>query len=93
MVDTVSDIINGRQPRVFVIQYTRQMHEEIDTLEKMRNGKPMPITWIREGEMSEQEKSKKEKQGQTHVGNDNEDRQEYVPYIMPDAIKIEKMTQ
>ena len=93
LVDTVSDIINGRQPRVFVIQYTRQMHEEIDTLEKMRNGKPMPITLIREGEMSEQEKSKKEKQGQTHVGNDNEDRQEYVPYIMPDAIKIEKMTQ
>ena len=87
-VDKVSDIINGRQPRVFVIQYTRQMHEEIDSLEKMRNGQPMPITLIRKEDMP-----KTEDQGQTHVGNDNENRQEYVPYIMPDVIKIEKMAQ
>ena len=64
MVDTVSDIINGRQPRVFVIQYTRQMHEEIDTLEKMRNGKIF-INFDSEGETrTRKKKSKKEKQGQ-----------------------------
>ena len=73
--------INGRQPRVFVIQYNREMHEEIAKLEKMRNGNPMPIKLIKEGEAEER---------QVHEGNDREDRQEYVPYIMPDAIILNK---
>ena len=80
-VDIVAHAINGRQPRVFVIQYNREMHEEIAKLEKMRNGNPMPIKLIKEGEAEER---------QVHEGNDREDRQEYVPYIMPDAIILNK---
>ncbi len=80
-IDVVSEVINGRQPRVFVIQYNRQMHEEIAKLEKMRKGNPMPITLKKEGDGQPQE---------THAGNDREDREIYIPYIMPDAILLEK---
>ena len=48
----------------------------------MRKGNPMPITLVKEKEGKEQM--------QVHIGNDNEDRQEYIPYIMPDAIILKK---
>ena len=35
-VDIVAHAINGRQPRVYVIQYNREMHEQIAKLEKVR---------------------------------------------------------
>ena len=54
-------------------QKRREMHEEIAKLEKMRNGNPMPIKLIKEGEAEER---------QVHEGNDREDRQEYIPYII-----------
>ena len=81
-VDIVAHAINGRQPRVFVIQYNRQMHEEVAKLEEMRKGNPMPITLVNEDDA----KQKME----VHHGQDREDRQEYIPYIMPDAIVIKK---
>ena len=81
-VDIVAHAINGRQPRVYVIQYNRQMHEEVAKLEEMRKGNPMPITLIKEEEGKEQM--------EVHIGNDNEDRQEYIPYIMPDAVLLNK---
>ena len=84
-VDIVSEVINGRQPRVFVIQYNREMHEQIAKMEQMRKGNPMPITLMRESDAKEQQ--------EIHQGNDREDRQEYVPYIMPDAIMLEKNIQ
>ena len=58
------------------------MHEQIAKMEEMRKGNPMPISLIKEEEGREQM--------QVHIGNDNEDRQEYIPYIMPDAIIIKK---
>lgn len=81
-VDIVAHAINGRQPRVYVIQYNREMHEEIAKLEEMRKGNPMPITLIKEEQGKEQM--------EVHIGNDREDRQEYVPYIMPDAVILNK---
>ena len=84
-IDIISGVINGRQPRVYVIQYTRDMHEEIDKLEKMRQGKPMPISLIKKEEAEEKMES--------HLGNDTERRQEYIPYIMPDAVVLEKNQQ
>ena len=81
-VDTIAHVINGRQPRVYVIQYNRQMHEEVAKLEEMRKGNPMPITLIKEDEGKEQM--------EVHVGNDREERQEYVPYIMPDTVLLKK---
>ncbi len=83
-IDIISGVINGRQPRVYVIQYNRQMHEQIAKLEEMRNGNPMPIKLLKEGEAEEQ---------QVHEGNDREDRQEFIPYIMPDAVIINKDQQ
>ena len=84
-IDIVAHAINGRQPRVYVIQYNREMHEQIAKLEKMREGKPMPITLMKEAEA-------KDKQD-VHQGNNREDRQEFIPYIMPDAIILEKNIQ
>ena len=80
-VDIVAHAINGRQPRVFVIQYNREMHEQIAKLEEMRNGNPMPIKLVKEEEAERQ---------QVHEGNDREERQEFIPYIMPDAIILDK---
>ena len=34
--------------QVFVIQYNRQMHEEVAKLEEMRKGNPTPITLVNE---------------------------------------------
>ena len=76
----MSDIFNGRQPRVYVIQYNRQMHEQLQKAEKQRQGRPFPITIIPEHEF---------KDGQSHQG-ELEDRQEFIPYILPDAVVIEK---
>ena len=64
--------------------YNRQMHEQIAKLEEMRNGNPMPIKLLKEGEAEER---------QVHEGNDREDRQEFIPYIMPDAVIINKDQQ
>ena len=82
-VDIVAHAINGRQPRVYVIQYNREMHEQVAKMEEMRKGQPMPINLIKEDQGKEQM--------EVHQGNDREDRQEYVPYIMPDAIIIDKI--
>jgi len=82
-VDIVAYTINGRQPRVYVIQYNREMHEQVAKMEEMRKGQPMPINLIKEDQGKEQM--------EVHQGNDREDRQEYVPYIMPDAIIIDKI--
>ena len=57
------------------------MHEQIAKLEEMRNGNPMPIKLLKEGEVEER---------QVHEGNDREDRQEFIPYIMADAVIINK---
>jgi hypothetical protein len=84
-VDIVAHAINGRQPRVYVIQYNREMHEQVAKMEEMRKGQPMPITLIKEDEGKEQM--------ETHTGNQREDRQEFIPYILPDAIILEKNIQ
>ena len=55
---------------------------EVAKLEEMRKGNPMPITLVNEDDA----KQKME----VHHGQDREDRQEYIPYIMPDAIVIKK---
>ena len=80
-VDKLSDLFNGRQPRVYTIQYNRQMHEELQRIDEQRKGQPFPITLApkEEGE-----------RGEAHQGNDREDRQEFVPYILPDTVLIEK---
>ena len=44
----------------------------------------MPIKLLKEGEVEER---------QVHEGNDREDRQEFIPYIMPDAVIINKDQQ
>ena len=81
-IDVISGVINGRQPRVYVIQYNREMHEQIAKLEEARQGKPLPIKLMKEAEAGERM--------ETHSGNDTEDRQEYIPYIMPDTILLDK---
>ncbi len=79
-IDTISGVINGRQPRVYVIQYTRQMHEELDKLEKERQGQPIPIKLVDEDKGQEM---------MAHDG-EKEDRQTYENYILPDAVIINK---
>ena len=69
----------------YVIQYNREMHEQVAKMEEMRKGQPMPITLIKEDEGKEQM--------ETHTGNQREDRQEFIPYILPDAIILEKNIQ
>lgn len=79
-IDVISSAINGRQPRVFVIQYTRQMHEELSKLEKQRQGKPIPIELV----------SKEKAEDLQSRDGEGEDRQVFEPYILPDAIVIAK---
>ena len=42
---------------VYVIQYTRQMHEEIAELEKQRQGQPNAITLLNESKSKEKMES------------------------------------
>jgi len=79
-IDKLSDLFNGRQPRVYAIQYNRQMHEQLQKIEKARQGRPFPINMIPESKF---------KEGQSHQG-ELEDRQEFIPYILPDAVVIQK---
>ena len=79
--DIISNVINGRQPRVYVIQYTRQMHEEIAELEKQRQGQPMPITLLNE--------SKSKEKMESHNG-ESSDKADFIPYIFPDITTIVK---
>ena len=80
-IDVMSTIINGRQPRVYVIQYNRQMHEQLNKLEQMRDGKPIPIQFVNE--------EQGEKMMETNEG-ENENRQKYEHYILPDSVIINK---
>tara|TARA_Y100000588_G_scaffold336197_1_gene376866 strand:+ start:3384 stop:3950 length:567 start_codon:yes stop_codon:yes gene_type:complete len=80
-VDKLSDLFNGRQPRVYAIQYNRQMHEELQKIDEERRGQPFPITIA-----SEEAKER----GEAHQGNDREERQKFVPYVLPDTVLIEK---
>ena len=79
--DIISNVINGRQPRVYVIQYTRQMHEEIAELEKQRQGQPMPVTLLNE--------SKSKEKMESHNG-ESSDKADFIPYIFPDITTIVK---
>lgn len=83
-VDTIAHVINGRQPRVYVIQYTRQMHEEVAGLEKKRKGNPIPINFMNEEQAKQKIKSH---------GGERSDDSKYEPYIFPDMISISKTTQ
>ena len=78
-IDKLGDLFNGRQPRVYAIQYNRQMHEELQKVEEARKGKPYPISFATE-EVTE---------GQAHQG-ETEDRAEFEPYILPEAVVIDK---
>ena len=80
-IDKLSDLFNGRQPRVYAIQYNRQMHEELQKIDEERRGQPFPITIAPE---------EAKERGEAHQGNDREERQKFVPYVLPDTVLIEK---
>jgi len=83
-IDVIAGTINGRQPRGYVIQYDRQLHEQLAKMEKMREGEPMPIRLIKKAKIGDSE--------ETHNGERSDDG-EFQPYIFPDIVTIEKTTR
>lgn len=72
-------IINDRQPRSISVYYDENLHEQLQKISKMANGKPYPV------ELKMAEGKKKKNSNKT-----NESKQkEKLMYILPD-IKIEQ---
>ena len=78
-LDRLGLAVNTDQPRAWVIPYTRAMHKQLRGLDKQRNGGAIAVKI-----------GKKKKKGQAHQGDGIEDRQKFVPYILPESFKPSK---
>tara|TARA_Y100001980_G_C14406986_1_gene201664 strand:- start:165 stop:758 length:594 start_codon:yes stop_codon:yes gene_type:complete len=61
LLERISWVINDRQPRVFVVEYSKEMHEELDKVRAKNEGKP---TMIEIGEKGDTEREEKKKPGE-----------------------------
>ena len=78
-IDRIGLAMNTDQPRAWVIPYTREMHKQLSGLNKSRQGGAIAVTI-----------GKKKKKGKSHSGDNVEDRQKFVPYILPENFVPQK---
>ena len=78
-LDRLGLAVNTDQPRAWVIPYTRAMHKQLRGLDKQRNGGAIAVKI-----------GKKKKKGESHSGDSMEERQKFIPYILPEGFKPEK---
>ena len=71
-------VANKGQPRAYIMPYDRKLHKMLMGIESNRGGQPVAVKIV------------PKKKGKSHRGDDNEDRQKYVPYILPEDHKINK---
>ena len=77
-IDKLGLVVNTTVPRAWVIPYTRQMHKQLRGLDEQRKGGTIAVKI-----------GKKKGKGESHTGT-NEERQKFVPYILPENFKLEK---
>ena len=78
-LDKLGLVVNTEQPRAWVIPYTREMHRQLKGLDKQRQGGTIAVKI-----------GKKKKKGQSHSGDNMEERQKFIPYILPEGFKPSK---
>jgi len=68
-------LLNDKIPRAYVVDYDKELHKALVQLNKQRGGSPIEVKIPKK-------KPKKEK---SHRGDAVEERQKYVPFILPDS--------
>ena len=77
-LDKLGLVVNTTVPRAWIIPNNREMHKQLKGLDKARQGNAIAV------------KINKKKKGKSHTGDNIEDRQKFIPYILPEHLKLEK---
>ena len=78
-LDKLGLAVNTNVPRSWVIPYSREMHKQLKGLDGKRQGGTIAVKI-----------GKKKKKGESHSGDSMEERQKFIPYILPEGFKPEK---
>jgi len=74
-------VANKGQPRAYIMPYDKELHKMLVGIESQRGGQAISVKIV------------PKKKGNSHKGDEKEDRQKYVPYILPeDHINIKDYT-
>ena len=68
-------LLNEKIPRSYVVDYDKELHKSLVQLNKQRGGSPIEVKIPK----------KKPTKKKSHRGDAVEERQKYVPYILPDS--------
>lgn len=77
-IDRLGLMVNTTVPRAWVIPYDREIHKQLRGLDEARKGSAIAV------------KIRKNKKGKAHTGDNIEERQKFIPYILPENFKLEK---
>ena len=72
-LDKLGLVVNTNVPRAWVIPYSREMHKQLKGLDGKRQGGTIAVKI-----------GKKKKKGESHSGDNMEERQKFIPYILPE---------